>query len=57
MVFKFDTRKNLLRATASGSLFVDCASPAFEVFFKPWSKSLYLGKGAWLKLGFKCSTK
>lgn len=35
MVFKFDTFKTLLKSTAMGSMFVECASPVYELFFKP----------------------
>lgn len=33
MVFKFISRKHMLKTTVSGSLFVECDKHAFEVFF------------------------
>lgn len=54
MVFNFDNHRNLLRAIAKGFMFIECAKPAFEVFFKSWNEKLYTSKSdtvkVWLRL-------
>lgn len=52
MVFKFDTHRNLIKATTTGTMFIDCAKPAFEVFLSHGLKIFMIAKVIHSKCGF-----